>query len=93
MTERWIEVARGHPSVERVGEAWKLIVQAVTGGAVPAEDLLGVVMQLQVGGDVVLGELGMWPSGSQVIVEHGSGSATVDRQAFLDVLTAAIEAL
>ncbi len=89
----WIEAARRHPSLDVVREAWALIVQAVTRGWVEIEGLSGMAMQLRAGGDVVFPGVGVWPSGSRVIVEVGDGSATVDREAFLDVLQAAAEAV
>ncbi|MEN0061886.1 MAG: hypothetical protein AAGA48_07015 [Myxococcota bacterium] len=88
MAERWVEAARQHPRVARVREGWSLIVQAITLGFVDLDGLAGMAMQLEVGGDIVLEEVGIWPSGDDVIVEVQEGSATVNRAAFLDVLSA-----
>lgn len=92
-SQAWIEAARRHPNLAVVREAWGLMVQAVISGWVDLEGLSGMAMQLRAGGDVVFPRVGVWPSGSDVIVEVGDGSATVDREAFLDVLQAAAEAV
>jgi len=87
----WLEAARCHPSVEMIGDAWRLIVQAISVGEVDADGLVGLTAQLRAGGDVVHDGLALWPSGDAVIVEVGDGSATVDRAALLDVLQAITE--
>lgn len=92
-TPRWLDVARRHPSVELVRDAWVLIVKAVTIGCIDIEGLAGIALHLRAGGDVVLDGLEVWPSGSDVIVEVQGGSATVDREAFLDMLSAVTEGL